>query len=284
MRIRRRVAASAAVVLAVLAASAPAGAATKSPTPISSLRAFAFDVEVVATGSASALGSSLTLSSTGMFVAPANQDCTVTATLGKLTLDQQLVVIGKKTFVDSGSGLEPGKAGDFDFAEFCPSNKDFWSSFAVKPPKGVTPTKEVRNGIATLHYDAGSDANALSGFSALGDLPADVTVSDVNLWFAARGGYLVSGATPTEQHIERIVRVAHRRVAGAAAGAVHGRRHLQPVARQRQGTRSHRAEDEVVAPLRPGAVGTSTSCGHRRSGAATVRRRVGSASPARAAT
>ena len=192
MRIRRRVAASAAVVLAVLAASAPAGAATKSPTPITSLRAFAFDVEVVATGSASALGSSLTLSSTGMFVAPANQDCTVTATLGKLTLDQQLVVIGKKTFVDSGSGLEPGKAGDFDFAEFCPSNKDFWSSFAVKPPKGVTPTKEVRNGIATLHYDAGSDANALSGFSALGDLPADVTVSDVNLWFAARGGYLVS--------------------------------------------------------------------------------------------
>ena len=105
-------------------------------------------MKVAATGAAGALGSSLTLSSTGMFVAPANQDCTVTAALGKLSLDQQLVVVGKKTFVDSGSGLEPAKASDFDFAEFCPSNPDFWKGFAVKPPKGIEPTKETKNGIA----------------------------------------------------------------------------------------------------------------------------------------
>lgn len=192
MRMRRCVAASAALVLAVLAASSPAAAATKSPTPINSLRAFAFTVKVAATGAASALGSSLTLSSTGVFVAPANQDCTVTAALGKLSLDQQLVVVGKKTFVDSGSGLEPAKASDFDFAEFCPSNPDFWKGFAVKPPKGIEPTKETKNGIATLHYDAGSDVGALSGFSALGNLPADVTVSGLQLWYAVRGGYLVA--------------------------------------------------------------------------------------------
>jgi hypothetical protein len=166
MVLRRCLATSAAVLLALLAAAPSAAAVTKSATPINS--------------------------STGVFVAPANQDCTVTAALGKLTLDQQLVVVGKKTFVDSGSGLEPGKASDFDFAEFCPSSKDFWAGFAVKKPLGITPTKEVRNGIATLHYDAGSDVSALSGFSALGHLPSDVSVSGLQLWYAVRGGYLVS--------------------------------------------------------------------------------------------
>lgn len=189
---RRWTAAAAALVLTLLVAAPPAAAASKSPTPINSLRAFAFTVKVAATGGPSSLGSSLTLSSTGMFVAPANQDCTVTAALGKITLDQQLVVVGTKTFVDSGSGLEAGKASDFDFAEFCPSNPDFWKGFAVKPPKGIEPTKETKNGIATLHYDAGSDVSALSGFSALGDLPSDVSLSGLELWYAVRGGYLVA--------------------------------------------------------------------------------------------
>jgi hypothetical protein len=192
MHVRRSLVASIAVLLAVLATAPAAVAATKVPTPISSLHSFAFTVKVAATGAPSALGSSLTLTSTGMFTAPANQDCTVTAALGKLTEDQQLVVVGKKTWVDSGSGLKPGKLSDFDFAEFCPSNKNFWAGFAVTAPKGVEPTAEMRDGIATQHYDAGSDITALSGFSALGNLPSDVTVSGLQLWFAARGSYLVS--------------------------------------------------------------------------------------------
>ena len=194
MRMRRCVAALAASV--VLLATAPtAGAATKpakASTPITSLKAFAFSVNVAATGAANALGSSLTLASTGVFVAPANQDCSVTAALGKITQDQQLVVIGKKTWVDSGNGLEPAKASDFDFADFCPSSPGFWKGFAVKPPTVNTPTKEVKNGIAALGYDAGSDKSALSGFKALGDLPSDVVLSGLQLWFAVRGGYLVS--------------------------------------------------------------------------------------------
>jgi hypothetical protein len=192
MRMRRGCAASIAVMLAVLATAPSAAAAAKASTPISSLRSFAFTVKVAATGAATLLGSSLTLTSTGVFTEPANQDCAVTAALGKLAVDQQLVVVGKKTWVDSGSGLAPGKLSDFDFAEFCPSNKDFWAGFAVKAPKGIQPTKEIRNGIATQHFDAGSDVSALSGFSALGDLPSDVTVSGLQLWYAARGSYLVS--------------------------------------------------------------------------------------------
>ncbi len=192
MRRRQCLVASVAALLLLLATAPAAGAAAKASTPITSLKAFSFSVKVAATGAPSTLGSSLTLASTGVFVAPANQGCAVTAALGKISLDQQLVVIGKKTWVDTGSGLAPGKARDFDFAEFCPSSKQFWVGFAVKPPKGITPTKEVKNGIATLHYDAGSEKAALSGFNALGDLPSDVTLSGFQLWFAVRGGYLVS--------------------------------------------------------------------------------------------
>lgn len=192
MRVRRSVIGSIACVVAVCTSLSPAGAATKTPTPVNTLRSFAFTVKVDATGAPSALGSQLTLTSTGVFVKPANQACAVTAALGKITLNQQLVVVGKKTWVDSGSGLKPGKLSDFDFADFCPSNPGFWTGFAIKTPKGVTAAKETRDGIAALHDDAGTNVAALSGFRALGNLPADVSVTDLQLWFAARGGWLVS--------------------------------------------------------------------------------------------
>ena len=150
------------VVLLATAPSPPARRRRPS-TPITSLTAFAFDVEGrQRRASASALGSSLTLASTGVFVAPANQDCAVTAALGKISLDQQLVVIGKKTCVDTGSGLAAGQG---TATSTSPSSarraSSSGSGFAVKPPKGVTPTKEVENGIATLHYDAGSDVGVV---------------------------------------------------------------------------------------------------------------------------
>ena len=216
-----------------------------------------------------------------MFVAPANQDCTVTAALGKLTLDQQLVVVGKKTFVDSGSGLEPGKASDFDFAEFCPSNKDFWAGFAVKPPKGVTPTKEVQQRDRDPALRRGQRRERAVGVQRLGDLPADVT--RLRAPALVRGAWRVprGGATPAEQHVERVVRVAHRRVAGAAAGAVHGQRELRPVARQRQDTRGHRAEErsstrasDLVQRARVRRAATDGSAQQRCAVARAVRARL----------
>ena len=191
MRVRRSLIVSIACAAVVFATAGAGNATTKTPTPVNTLRSFAFTVKVDATGAPSALGSRLTLTSTGVFMKPANQDCAVTVALGKITLKQQLVVVGKKTWVDSGSGLEVAKPGDFDFADFCPSNPGFWTGFAIKTPKSITAAPETRNGIASLHYDAGTNVAALSGFRALGDLPADVGVTDLQL-FAARGGWLVA--------------------------------------------------------------------------------------------
>jgi len=186
----------AALLVALLTiAAAPAGAAkaakkSTTPTPIEALDSFAFTFVLSVVGAGTGALTSLTLNTEGTYTDPSNQDCSVTASLGSIKIEQQAVIVGKKTWIDDGSGLEPAKAGDFDFASQCLSDPSFWEDFNLTKTGGLVGTTETKNGIKVEHLDLSGALDQLSDLGLFDDLPDDVTVNTLQAWRASKGGWI----------------------------------------------------------------------------------------------
>ena len=175
-------------------AASPAGAAkaakSKPPTPIEALDSFAFKFVLSVVGAGTGALTSLTLNTEGTYTDPSNQDCSVTASLGSIKIEQQAVIVGKKTWIDDGSGLAPAKAGDFDFASQCLSDPSFWDDFNLTKTGGLVGTTETKNGIKVEHLDLSGALDQLSDLGLFDDLPDDVTVNTLQAWRASKGGWI----------------------------------------------------------------------------------------------
>lgn len=182
---------------------AGAGAATKSktPTPLQATKSFEFTFAVDASGGGTGATAKLSLDTSGAYKAPSSQDCAAEAALGLLTISQQYVSIGKKVWVDEGSGYRPAKKSDLDFAGFCPSDPSFWADFALTIPGSATGTRETKNGIDSDNLDLTAALDDLTGLGIFDDdLPADLTIQTFEAWRARKGGYIVAvnlGVTAT---------------------------------------------------------------------------------------
>jgi hypothetical protein len=179
-------------VVGAVPAVAAVPAAKKTPTPIQALDSFAFTFSLSVTGTGTGALSSLTVDTKGTYRAPSDQDCTANGALGALKVQQRAVVVGKKVWVDSGSGLERAKASDVEFAGECPSDPAFWKNFDLGSTSTITGTAETKNGIKVEHIDLSSAAGELSKLGIFEKLPSDVTVNTLEAWRASKGGWIAA--------------------------------------------------------------------------------------------
>jgi hypothetical protein len=130
--------------LPAVAAAAPDG------SPTSVLHSFAFESEMRVEGATP--GVELSISTTGVFVAPSSQDCRARVDLGALQIKQRAVIAGTHVYLDEGNGYEAVDSSDVMFREMCPSDPAFWEGVPRFPAvfEGVPDT---HNGVKVDRYD-----------------------------------------------------------------------------------------------------------------------------------
>jgi hypothetical protein len=192
--VRRMLGALAVMAATTLVTAAPAGAAasdTRSETPLTAYKRFAFEFEVVVSTDERDTG--LKISTDGVYVRPRAQDCEATVSFGRgLEVSERVVVIGKTTWVDEGAGLKKDPHANFEFEDQCASSAKFWDGFPFDDfPAQARGTTETRDGIAVERVDLTQGFDGVFASGIIGTVPSDVTAERAVIWRAKRSGYVV---------------------------------------------------------------------------------------------
>jgi hypothetical protein len=192
--VRRIFGALAVVVATTLVTAAPVGAAagdTKSKTPLTAYKRFAFEFEVVVSTDERATG--LKISTEGVYVRPRAQDCEARISFGPgLELSERVVVIGNTTWVDEGDGLKKDPHANFEFEDQCASSPKFWDGFPFDDfPRQARGTTETRDGVAVERLDLTEVFDSVFTSGIIGTVPSDVMAERAVIWRAKRSGYVV---------------------------------------------------------------------------------------------
>jgi hypothetical protein len=180
--------------------SKPGPAATSEPTPGPSagvspsdaLESFRFSAEISVE-----VDSGLVLSSEGEFEAPDRLGCTVSASLGGVSVgNDELVVVGDDAWLDIGEGFEATTADDSDVVQdvdLCPGSPTFWEDFEfIQEPGALRGQPDTINGVDALRYSLG---NAVEALKSIGFLPIELegmTINTFDVWVAEDGGWPVA--------------------------------------------------------------------------------------------
>jgi|GEM_PF-5372230 len=187
-------------ILAVLRGEAetePTPTPTETPAPTAGvlpsdvLESFHFraDVSIQADGG-------LALAAEGDFRAPNRLACTISGSLGNLSIgEDKLVVIGNEAWLDSGTGFRAMRADDpevVDDLRLCPGSPVFWEgSNFLEDLDSLHGQPDAVNGIAAVRYALGEAATALGSIGFLPPELEGVTFNAFDLWLAQEGGWPV---------------------------------------------------------------------------------------------
>jgi len=130
----------------------------------------------------------------GDFEATNRCSCDISASmLGIPLIDQRLIVIGSKAWIDTGDGWRKTTPSDPEVAEavgMCPACPSFWEDFAFEAPP-LPGEHEDKNGVPAIHYTLGELYEAFAGIGLIPEELEGVSIDVLDVWVAEEGKWLV---------------------------------------------------------------------------------------------
>jgi hypothetical protein len=130
----------------------------------------------------------------GDFEGPDSCSCDISASMvGIPLIEERVVVIGNKAWIDMGDGWRETTPSDPEVAEalgMCPACPSFWEDFAFEAPP-LPGEQETKNGVAAIHYTLAELYEAFAGIGLIPEEMEGISVDALDVWVAEDGGWLV---------------------------------------------------------------------------------------------
>lgn len=177
------------------AGTASTGQARLNPDGLRQLRSYRYSLKMTVEGLSRDVSGKLTFDMNGEYVAPDRYHLTASALLGGLTLAEESIRIGNRSWIKQGNLWTEGVP-NLSAKELTPT--ELFSSFKASDFQSLRGRQERLNNIATVRYTI--DRASLEALSALSGIfggtaaatPANLPESFViDLWVAEDGGYPV---------------------------------------------------------------------------------------------
>jgi hypothetical protein len=180
-------------VFVALGGSAHASAIRGSADPRTALERFQFDFSTTVSRANGTEHHELRVETSGVYVAPRDQECRATVTIGDFEVTQRAVVIGDKVWVGTGGRLDRTARREWDFASLCPSDPAFWQDLDVPVDAiGILPGDDsTLDGRKVRHHDLSALlGDVLSSASFTDVVPAGFQIEQLEVWISRRGGWV----------------------------------------------------------------------------------------------